>query len=112
MTVTDIRPDLEPRDVVPSVALVDASGISYRQLDHWTRARYLHALPRAPRATSGTPREYPRTEIPVACLMARLVDAGLQPQMASFYARQLLDTGTTRIAGIALHLPDQEGTPA
>lgn len=107
-TVTELHPDLDypvDRDTVPSHFIVDQAGITFRKVDHWTRAGYLHPLPRL-RSDSGYPREYPRTELAVACLMAQLVDAGINPQMACFYARQLLENGTTRIAGITLHLPN------
>lgn len=94
------------QDTVPSVYVTTLAHITYRQLDHWTRAGYLTACPRI-HEHSGIPREYPRTEAVVARLMRHLVDAGINPQMASKYARELLEHGTTRIAGITVHLPEQ-----
>lgn len=112
MTVTVIHPhpaaDLEhDPDVVTSAQICAAANLTYRKLDHWTRAGYLHPTPRPRNATSGTPRTYARTEVAVACLTSQLVDAGLLQLNASEHARRLLTTGTTRIAGLTLHLPEE-----
>lgn len=69
------------RDVIASV------GVTYRQLDFWTRRGWVVASPRPPGATSGTPRSWPEGELRVAAVMARLVAAGLAPHAAHRAAR-------------------------
>jgi len=95
----------------------DAAGITYRQLDFWTRcglvkvqlahtgntnpngrpsnrtAAELAALPerwRNPRNPgSGTGRDYDPTEVEYLKLMAELTRAGIEPRTAARYARDL-----------------------
>ncbi|MGW4791191.1 MerR family transcriptional regulator [Nonomuraea sp. NPDC004297] len=59
-------------------------GLTYRRLDHWTRAGYLHP---AHAGGTGHTREWPQTELQVADLMRRLVDAGLTVDVAALAAR-------------------------
>jgi MerR-like DNA binding protein len=62
-----------------------SEGITYRQLDHWCKAGYLHVSSKG----SGTPRDWPHREVKVARFMARLVTAGLTPKAAAEVARQV-----------------------
>ncbi|TDD93648.1 MerR family transcriptional regulator [Actinomadura rubrisoli] len=62
-------------------------GLTYRQLDLWTRSGYLHALQAGP--GSGHARRYSRDEVEVAALMVRLHAAGLNVQTAHHAAREL-----------------------
>lgn len=96
-----------PEGCVTYSEIVAAAQISYRQLDHWTRTGLLLTIPRPEYAGSGWPRYYPRTELTVACLMADLTRAGLLASVAHDRARELATTGTTRIAGIPVHLPEE-----
>lgn len=75
-------PAQDPRR--PGVA-ADPPGMSYRQLDYWVRRGYLR--PGNADAGSGSTRQWPAEELRVAALMARLVDAGLQPATACVVAR-------------------------
>ena len=59
-------------------------GITYRQLDHWTRAGLLKPLHVG---GSGTSREWTHAELGVARLMGRLVKAGMKPGLAAAIAR-------------------------
>lgn len=59
-------------------------GITYRQLDHWTRAGLLKPLHVG---GSGSSREWTHAELDVARVMGRLVAAGLKPEPASRVAR-------------------------
>ncbi len=63
---------------------VEGVPATYRQIDHWVRAGYLH--PQHSRGT-GNPREWTREEMRVLRVMARLVKAGLQPAAAAKAAR-------------------------
>lgn len=64
-------------------------GITYRQLDHWSRMGYLqpsrqdHGKSRS----SGSSRVWTPEELRIARLMGRLVHAGLTPQAAAKAAR-------------------------
>ncbi len=73
---------------------------TYRQIDYWVRAGYLH-----PRHTGGTgnPREWTREELRILRVMARLVNAGLQPATAAKAARS--GSLLTELApGVTLHV--------
>jgi DNA-binding transcriptional MerR regulator len=63
-----------------------ATGITYRQLDHWIRRGHLH--PDNATAGSGIAREWSNDELAVAVRMARLVKAGLSPEHAARAARE------------------------
>lgn len=60
-------------------------GLSYRQLDYWTRSGYLRAVDPTP--GSGGTREWPDHEVVVASLMLRLLRAGLRLDVAARVAR-------------------------
>lgn len=95
-----------PAGTIGATELCHRAGITYRQLDFWTRQGHVHPLPRPRRAGSGWPRYYATDEAAALVLMARLVDDGLQPRPAAAHARQLLEHGHTTIAGITIHLPE------
>jgi DNA-binding transcriptional MerR regulator len=63
---------------------VHARGLTYRRLDHWTRAGYLH--PHHQGGTGNT-RTWPAGELAIADLMRRLIDAGLTTGVAAIAAR-------------------------
>jgi len=65
--------------------LVDSGLVSYRRLDHWVRRGYLHPADAAP--GSGYSRDWSADELRVAARMARLVNAGLRPDVAAVWAR-------------------------
>lgn len=84
--------------------LARRSGITYRQLDYWTRTGLLRT------STCATPgygfiRAYPTGELVVAILIRRLLEGGLNLRPAHDHARRLANTGTTVLAGITIHLP-------
>jgi DNA-binding transcriptional MerR regulator len=81
-------------------------GLTYRRLDHWARQGWLQ-----PDHDGGTGhrRDWPQTELQVADLMARLVEAGLTVDVAALVARARVNGRTTmRLAfGITLTIDDQ-----
>jgi hypothetical protein len=96
-TVTPIRsrvPD-ESREVGegltgPQVCVL--AGITYRQLDHWTRTGTLHAIGEDTPGT-GSRRGYSEAEARIAGYIKKLLDAGFMVRAAAETARQLVETG-------------------
>jgi len=70
---------------VASVDVVEATGLSYRQLDHWAVAGLAHPVP-DPAMRTGRSRWWPLAEVRRLVVMARLVRAGIGPSAASAYA--------------------------
>ena len=84
-----------------SVADFVALGISYRQLDYWSRRNYLHANAAAP--GTGNNRTWPLEELAVAGRLIRLLDV-LVLKSAVAVAR-----GQTQLApGVHVHITDNE----
>ena len=75
---------MTPDEPVSSPELVCQAQITYRQLDHWTRAGYLKPITPG---GSGNPRDWPPEECRVATAMGALVKAGLMPAAAHDIAR-------------------------
>jgi DNA-binding transcriptional MerR regulator len=65
---------------------VHQAGITYRQLDYWTRRGYI--TPENSRYHSGIEREWSRAELGVALRMGRLITAGLSAEVAARVARE------------------------
>lgn len=79
-------------DTVDSAAIVVEAGISYRQLDHWTRRGWLVAA-QIPRG-SGFPRVYDPTQVKVATVMGELGRIlGVRAEVAHMIAESLIETG-------------------
>jgi DNA-binding transcriptional MerR regulator len=71
---------------VTALDIVTDAGISYRQLDFWTRQGYLRPVT-AVNPGTGRSRGYPESEVLVAIRMAALMAAGLQLRVAHDIAR-------------------------
>jgi hypothetical protein len=97
-TVTPIRENVpdETREAqhvgltVPQMLAL--SGITYRQLDYWTRTGLLHAIGQDCPGT-GRNRSYSEAEMRIARAGRRLLVAGFEVGMALAYARQLVQGG-------------------
>lgn len=84
-----------------------AIGLTYRQLDYWTRAGHLKVVG-DPTPGIGRKRAWPIGEVDVAALMLRLVNAGLDLEVAAQVARD----GTHELApGIHLLVKDVPPSP-
>jgi hypothetical protein len=71
-----------------TVADMRRAGLTYRQIDYWTTEGWLREIPRA--ATGpGHQRRWPRSELPIAAMMARLArpEVGLDVNRAVLVAR-------------------------
>jgi hypothetical protein len=93
---------------VPAIRLAERARISYRQLDYWTRAGYVHTAPREP--GQGHPRLYGHDEVFVALVLAALVHAGVQLDAAGPAARRSIvrtepdgTTFATMLDGLAVY---------
>lgn len=95
-----------PAGHVTSAQLFEATPMSLRQLDYWCRTGLLRVHGYADPG-SGHARFYPKTEIPVVHLVCQLLTADLPPRAAFRIARELLETGTSSVAGIRLDLPQE-----
>lgn len=65
------------KSALTSLEVCELANVTYRQLDYWTRQRWVAATPQFP--GSGATRFYTRTEAKRVALMARMVEAGIQP---------------------------------
>jgi MerR HTH family regulatory protein len=74
----------QPR-MLRSPEVCDVAGISYRQLDYWTRLGYLHP---AHRGGIGYDRAWSQAEAVKVCAMAAMVRAGLRPSAAARYVNR------------------------
>lgn len=72
---------------VCSGCVKDKLGITYAQLDRWSRKGYLRPGRAGTRQSSGCFRVWTSGELKVAALMGRLVRAGLTPAAAAKAAR-------------------------
>jgi hypothetical protein len=72
---------METKRLHTSDEVIEIAGITYRQLDYWTRKKWAHpADTRYP--GSGKSRYYSDDETQRLALMALLVDAGILPNRA------------------------------
>lgn len=78
--------------------VVALAGITYRQLDHWTRQGYVTAAYRGDAAGSGVPRSYDVDEVAVVVIMAALVKSlDVKPASAARWAAQLCESGVVKV---------------
>ncbi len=92
----------EPALALTARQIVDVTGVTYRQLDFWTRVGHIHAAPRDPDAGSGIPRTYSAELVPVLRIAAKLTAAGLHAEAAVRTARVLADHGQAELGGYLL----------
>lgn len=99
-------PPEPPAGCVTAMGLIQRTGITYRQMDYWTRTGLLRPLPRV-RATSGHPNYYPTAQVHRAATLSWLLNAGLSLQTCRAVIDDLLATGHARLAeGLVIHLPE------
>ena len=79
-----------------SQRMLQRSGVSYRQLDHWTTKGWLQ-LTTASRGT-GTSRDWAEREDYVAMTMNALVRIGLKAEQAAVFAREAVEAWQRNVA--------------
>lgn len=75
-----------------STEAADLAGVSYRQLDLWCRRGWIVASRKG--TGSGKPRDIDEGELRVLQTLARLVEAGVRPEVAAQWARSLAVSGS------------------
>jgi hypothetical protein len=99
--VDQIATAAESPEGVPSADVVDRTGVSYRQLDTWTRAGYVLAT--HARGGSGTRRTYPPREVVKVRVMGSLTSLfTMGPGTASRVADEILATGSAEVGGFKI----------
>lgn len=63
--------------------LCSLTGLTFRQLDHWCRQKYVSPDPRPLGAVQGIPRTFSGEQVRVAKRMASLVGCGFTPSAAA-----------------------------
>ena len=76
---------------ISSTDAAEIAGVSYRQLDYWTRARCLRPID--DRTGTGYPRRFAAREMLVVCVVARLAELGCQ--------RDVLDSVATMVRAMS-----------
>lgn len=99
-------------ETVTSNRLVEA-GVSYRQVDYWSKRGYLRPL--EVKTGSGTHRRWPLREYDVLRLMVKLQGVGVEVARSAEVARKAVESGDNRVDlgnGVILSIEDPEPEPA
>lgn len=92
-------PVRDERDWVTAIELCTEAGITYRQLDYWTRTDLLTPLTEA-LPGSGHFRIYSETELARALALRDLLDAGISLQVIRDVIDQVLAEGQVQVGHI------------
>jgi hypothetical protein len=93
----------------PTLPDLGVLGLSYRQLDHWTRKGWVRADDPTP--GSGKRRTWDDHELAIAARMVRLIDAGFVVGKAAEIARWRTGYDTFLALGDGIHLLIYENQP-
>lgn len=75
---------MNPRHI-GALELADLAGLTYKQVDHWTKRRFLKPEPNP--GGTGHKRTYKAAEVRVAQIMGELTRAGVTASVAAKAAR-------------------------
>lgn len=92
---------------VTAPQLAEQAGITYRQMDYWTRTDLLESLP-ASRSGIGYPRVYPADQVRRAVVVRSLLEGGLTLQVVREIIDELLATGTLTRGPITININEEE----
>lgn len=87
-----LAPPRDERDWVLSTELITEAGITYRQLDYWSRTGLLTPLTAAAPG-SGFVRRFHESQVPRAQTLAALLDAGISLQLCRRVIDDVLTSG-------------------
>lgn len=71
-----------------ALELADRAGVTYKQIDTWTKRRYLHPEPNP--GGTGHKRAYKPGEVRIAQIIGTLTTAGVTPSIAAQAARSAI----------------------
>jgi hypothetical protein len=74
--------------LMSSLELAERAGLTYKQVDHWTKRRFLKPEPNP--GGTGHRRAFKPSEVRVAQVMSALVRAGVMPHIAAKAARSAI----------------------
>lgn len=83
--------------------LSNRAGVTYRQIDYWTRVGLLEPI--KPDVGRGRTLLFADDQIPIAQYMGQLTDLGVQPRTARDIAGQLVDQGRAQLGPFAITVP-------
>lgn len=95
------KPPREERDWVTGIELAQEAGITYRQLDYWTRTDLLHTIT-VPDPGSGYLRAYSEHELTRATAIKHLLDAGVSLQIIRAHLDEFVTTGRLELGPITI----------
>lgn len=87
--------------------MTNRAGITYRQLDFWTRCGYLHCL-NADEAAHGVPRLYAENQARLAAVMKQLSDIGVAPRQAAPIAARLIAENRAEVGALVISWKEAE----
>ena len=90
-------------DTLGTTEVAAAADVSYRQLDYWARQGYLQPLGEG--HGPGSQRSWPDSELQIAVLMRRLIDAGLTVARAAEVARALVEARAAGTISVGAETP-------
>jgi len=105
------RPNREDRDWVTGPELCTEAGITYRQLDYWTRTNLLTPLD-AVEPGSGHLRRYAEDQVNRTRTLRLLLDAGVSLVTCRQVIDQVVETGQVTVGAVTLTLHHSTGDPA
>jgi hypothetical protein len=79
---------MNPHKLIGALELAERAGVTYKQIDSWTKLSHLKAEPRQP--GTGHKRLYKPGEVRVAQIMGSLVGAGVAAPVAARAARSAI----------------------
>lgn len=103
-------PARDERDWVLSAELIEDTGISYRQLDYWTRTGLLQPMGDIP--GSGWARAFTPDQIARAHTIRELLGAGVTLQTIRLVIDEVLQNGEAHIGAVTITVHDQHGDAA
>ncbi len=101
-------PPRDERDWVTLHELVDATGITYRQADYWTRTNLLTPLDPPQRSRSGHVRRYHETQVERADVVNQLLAGGMTLQHVRQHIDELLEHGVVELGALTIHYHPNE----
>lgn len=108
---TNDLPPRDERDYVTSWELTSEAGLSYRQLDYWTRTNLLEPLTAA-LPGSGHFRVYGLDQVRRATVVRQLVDSGWSLQFCRAHIDHILEHSSVTVGPLTITIHTPSGDSA